>query len=247
MHSGKTMKTILALIFCLGLGLAQVVHAEDTTQQRAKKKARKPTPAPQRAMEHAAKPGRSAQQNAAAAQMQRSNTSRQLNTNMRTAPAPPQVNRSRTAVVPENQKTRVTTQNNVVVRNRTSFAEAVRLHPREFHGRDWWIRHHTRFIFVVNTGWFFWDTGFWYPAWGYDPAYNSYAYDGPIYGYNDLPPNQIITNVQIALQQQGYYHGAVDGVLGPMTRAALANYQRDHGLAITSAIDAPTIGSLGLA
>jgi len=38
----------------------------------------------------------------------------------------------------------------------------------------------------------------------------------------------------------------VDGEMGPMTRAAIANYQRDTGLAITSAIDGPTLGSLGL-
>jgi len=45
-----------------------------------------------------------------------------------------------------------------------------------------------------------------------------------------LPPDQAIANVQATLQQQGYYRGEVDGELGPLTRAALANYQRDHGL-----------------
>src|SRR5207248_805200 len=73
-----------------------------------------------------------------------------------------------------------------------------------------------------------------------------YAYDGPIYGYNNLPPDQVIANVQTALQQQGYYQGEVDGLLGPLTRAAVANYQRDHGLYITSAIDRPTLSSLGM-
>ena len=84
------------------------------------------------------------------------------------------------------------------------------------------------------------------PAYGYDPAYNTYAYDEPIYGYNDLDPAQVIANVQTELQRLGYYRYAVDGWMGPMTRAAIANYQRDNGLAITSAIDGPTLQSLGL-
>src|SRR6266550_224459 len=41
--------------------------------------------------------------------------------------------------------------------------------------------------------------------------------------------------------------GEVDGLLGPQTRAAIANYQRDHRLYETSAIDQPTLESLGMA
>jgi len=114
----------------------------------------------------------------------------------------------------------------------------------EWHDRNWWGSHSNRVVFVFG-GWYAWNAGYWYPAWGYDPnAY--YAYDGPIYAYNDLPPDQVIANVQAALQAQGYYQGEVDGVLGPLTRAAIANYQRDQGLYITSAIDEPTLASLGM-
>jgi len=49
------------------------------------------------------------------------------------------------------------------------------------------------------------------------------------------------------LQRDGYYSGPIDGVLGPMTRQAIAAFQADHGLAITSAVDEPTLASLGLA
>ncbi len=113
-----------------------------------------------------------------------------------------------------------------------------------WHERSWWNRHYNRVVFVYG-GWYYWNAGWWYPAWGYAPnAY--YAYDGPIYAYNGLPPDQAIANVQSALQQQGYYQGEVDGLLGPLTRAAIANYQRDHGLYITSAIDRPTLESLGM-
>jgi hypothetical protein len=98
---------------------------------------------------------------------------------------------------------------------------------------------------LIGGGWYYWNAGFWYPAWGYESAQAYYPYDGPIYGYNDLPPDQVVANVQEQLQDQGYYQGEVDGMLGPLTRAALADYQRDHGLYTTAAIDEPTMASLG--
>jgi hypothetical protein len=120
-----------------------------------------------------------------------------------------------------------------------------RNYSSQWHDRNWWSGHYNRVVFVYG-GWYAWNAGYWIPAWGYAPnAY--YAYDGPIYGYNGLPPDQVTANVQSALQQQGYYHGEVDGLLGPLTRAAIADYQRDHGLYTTSTIDQPTLQSLGIA
>jgi len=113
-----------------------------------------------------------------------------------------------------------------------------------WHDRVWWNNHYNRVVFVYG-GWYYWNAGWWYPAWGYAPN-ASYAYDGPIYGYNGLPPDQVIANVQAALQQQGYYQSDVDGLLGPLTRTAVADYQRDHGLYVTSAVDRPTLVSLGM-
>ena len=122
--------------------------------------------------------------------------------------------------------------------------QAFRNYHSQWHNRDWWRHHHHRIVFIYG-GWYAWDAGWWYPAWGYDTnAY--YPYDGPIYAYNNLPPDQVIANVQSALQEQGYYTGEIDGILGPLTRAALARYQQDHGLYITSAIDQPTLQSLGM-
>ncbi len=120
-----------------------------------------------------------------------------------------------------------------------------RNYSSQWHDRNWWSGRYNRVVFVYG-GWYAWNGGYWIPAWGYAPnAY--YAYDGPIYGYNGLPPDQVTANVQSALQQQGYYHGEVDGLLGPLTRAAIADYQRDHGLYTTSTIDQPTLQSLGIA
>src|SRR5881275_830678 len=119
-----------------------------------------------------------------------------------------------------------------------------RNYKSEWHDQNWWHSHHSNIVFVFGAP-YYWNAGYWFPAWGYNPnAY--YAWDGPIYGYNHLPPDQVIANAQAALQQQGYYQGEVDGLLGPLTREALANYQRDHGLYETASIDQPTLQSLGM-
>ena len=122
---------------------------------------------------------------------------------------------------------------------------AFRDYRRQWHSRSWWHNHYSRII-LVSGGWWFWNAGYWYPAWGYD-AYNTYyPYDGPIYGYGDLTPDQVIVNVQTQLRADGYYAGSVDGVLGSQTRRALAAFQADHGLAVTSGVDEPTLATLGL-
>jgi len=127
---------------------------------------------------------------------------------------------------------------------------AFRNYSRQWHDSGWW-RHHCgdRIVFVTVYSQpfpFYFDAGYWYPAWGYYPD-SYYPYDGPIYGYNDLPPDEVIANVQTQLYNEGYYNGTIDGILGPDTRAAIADYQADHGLAVTAAIDEPTVESLGLA
>jgi hypothetical protein len=122
--------------------------------------------------------------------------------------------------------------------------EVFRNYRSEWHDRDWWRSHYSRIAFGVG-GWYYRNASYWFPAWGYDPnAY--YTYDGPIYAHKSLPPDQVIADVQEALQKQAYYRGQVDGLLRPPTRAALGDYQRDHNLYITSAIDSPTLQSLGM-
>lgn len=114
-----------------------------------------------------------------------------------------------------------------------------------WHDQPWWNNHYNRIV-LISGGWYFWSAGYWYPAWGYNPAVAYYPYNGPIYAYNNLPPDQVIANVQATLQTRGYYQGEVDGLLGPITRSALGNYQRDNSLYATEAIDEPTLDSLGM-
>ena len=121
-----------------------------------------------------------------------------------------------------------------------------RNYQAQWHDRNWWHNHyHNNIVFAFGAP-YYWNAGYWFPAWGYNPN-ASYAWDGPIYAYNRMPPDQVIANVQATLQQQGYYRGEVDGLIGPLTRGAIADYQRDHGLYMTSTIDQPTLQSLGVA
>jgi putative peptidoglycan binding protein len=130
-------------------------------------------------------------------------------------------------------------------RNRFSYSDALRRNWHGWHNRDWWRQHCNNIVFVTG-GYYFLDASYWYPAYGYDPLNSYYDYDGPIYTYGNLLPDQVIANVQAALQDAGYYFGPVTGSLSVEMRAALANYQRDQGLIVTGAIDEPTAESLGL-
>jgi hypothetical protein len=130
-------------------------------------------------------------------------------------------------------------------RNDRSYFDAFHRHRHEWHDRDWWHGHCDTIVFV-STGYYFLDGNYWYPALGYDPLTSYYDYDGPIYTYGNLLPDEVIANVQVALQDAGYYSGPITGSLSGETRAALANFQRDYGLPISGAIDEPTVETLGL-
>jgi hypothetical protein len=124
--------------------------------------------------------------------------------------------------------------------------EAFRSYHPERHDQGWYRSHYRR-VELIGGGYYYWNSGYWYPAWGYSPSVEYYAYDGPIYvGQRAEPPDQVIADVQAELQQMGYYQGEVDGLLGPMTQQALTAYQADQGLATTAAIDQPTLDSLGM-
>jgi hypothetical protein len=116
-----------------------------------------------------------------------------------------------------------------------------------------------------NNAWVIFDLGFypWDYGWGYYP-YGAYSYyDGGYYGDGYAPDeysqgpysaqseydgnlDSSVSQVQAALARKGYYHGAIDGSLGPATRNALRQYQRSHGLDVTGRVDRGVIEALGL-
>ncbi len=124
--------------------------------------------------------------------------------------------------------------------------DVFRSYRPERHDQGWYRSRYNR-VELIGGGYYYWNNGYWYPAWGYNPSAEYYAYDGPIYvGQRAEPPDRVIADVQAELQQMGYYQGEVDGLLGPLTRQALTDYQADQGLTTTAVIDEPTLNSLGL-
>jgi Putative peptidoglycan binding domain len=125
--------------------------------------------------------------------------------------------------------------------------EVFRSYHPEWHDEGWYRSRYNR-VELIGGGYYFFNAGYWFPAWGYSPSAQYYAYDAPIYvGQRAVPPDRVIADVQALLQQMGYYTGEVDGLLGPLTREALTAYQTDQGLTTTAVIDQPTLDSLGLA
>ena len=124
--------------------------------------------------------------------------------------------------------------------------EVYRSYRPERHDQGWYRSRYTR-VELVGGGYYYFHNNYWYPAWGYSPSEEYYAYDAPIYaGKHAEPPDKVIADVQAVLQEMGYYKGEVDGLLGPLSREALTGYQTDQGMVATAVIDQPTLDALGM-
>jgi hypothetical protein len=175
---------------------------------------------------------------------------------------------------PVGQK-RVSAPRTLTAENRQSFIKnhAFARHDSNWH-RDWDKQHahfdHSHvFVFIHDFWWglYPWD----YPYGGYD--YGEYPYDyssGYPDDYGDYPYNEaeyspsqafsyyngyvpsgtnsngVVSSVQSKLASFGYYHGAIDGILGDETEAALARYQQDQDLSVTGTVTGTTLQALGL-
>lgn len=61
----------------------------------------------------------------------------------------------------------------------------------------------------------------------------------------DSLSKETVQQVQTKLQEGGYHHGALDGLLGEVTRASLTRYQEANQLA-SGALTLETMQKLGL-
>jgi hypothetical protein len=122
-----------------------------------------------------------------------------------------------------------------------------------------WRHHHNTVVFIGDFGfpwwwgWGGWGWGYPYGYYGY-PYYGDYGYGYPGYGYGgygygnygygngygygysgsgqyESPTRSKVAELQRRLARAGYYHGSIDGVLGPQTRRAIRAYEQDHGYA----------------
>ena len=53
-----------------------------------------------------------------------------------------------------------------------------------------------------------------------------------------------VRDIQQKLQADNLYSGKIDGMLGPQTRRAIADYQKQNGLRVTANLDRQTMDSL---
>jgi Putative peptidoglycan binding domain len=78
---------------------------------------------------------------------------------------------------------------------------------------------------------------------GPPPVVIGVGYRHDYYAYHH---HSLDVDVQVALARRGYYHGPIDGDIGPGTSAAIRAYQYDNGLRVTGYIDGALIRSLRL-
>jgi len=111
-----------------------------------------------------------------------------------------------------------------------------------FHGGNWNHCHggHSSFVFIGGFPFFGYGYGYYPYGYGYyTPRYT--AYD------RGITDDATVAAVQRRLARGGYYHGSIDGVIGPGTRAAIRAFERNNGLAVDGVIDGQLLRRMGLA
>jgi hypothetical protein len=119
-----------------------------------------------------------------------------------------------------------------------------RFSGQHWNGGNWggnWHHHHdhddfNNFVFI--GGFPFWGWGWGYPYYGYYPPYGYPPYGYYPYGYGGYygagyggygyGARSRVAGMQRQLAHAGYYHGSIDGIMGPRTRRALQAFQHDH-------------------
>ena len=111
--------------------------------------------------------------------------------------------------------------------------------------------------YPYGYGYYPYDYGYYPYGYGYNPygdgypAYGTYYNTGapPVYSgeANGYGGSSVIAQVQQILARNGYYRGAIDGVIGSGTRGAIRAYERAHGLAVDGRINRQLLARMGLA
>jgi putative peptidoglycan binding protein len=95
--------------------------------------------------------------------------------------------------------------------------------------------------------------GYGYPGYGY-PYYGAYPYGygyytprTAVYATNAITDDATVAAVQRRLARGGYYHGSIDGVIGPGTRTAIRAFEHNNRLPVDGVIDPQLLRTMGLA
>jgi hypothetical protein len=92
------------------------------------------------------------------------------------------------------------------------------------------FHHFNNVVFIGDfgfPGWWGWGWGPWW-GWGWGYPYGYYGGYGSGYGYGGNNGSRV-AELQSRLARAGYYHGAIDGIMGPATRRAIRAYERHSG------------------
>jgi hypothetical protein len=134
--------------------------------------------------------------------------------------------------------------------------------PNTYAGYRHHHRHHSYSNISIGFGFSsypYWGYGYYpgsYYPYGYRSSYYPYGYSyyPYTYGYSSYRPvyrgqsasANVAVRVQERLARAGYYHGAIDGVIGPETRRAIRAYERAHNLRVDGVISDQLLGTMGL-
>jgi hypothetical protein len=111
-----------------------------------------------------------------------------------------------------------------------------------------YYRPRSNFYFGIGLGYPYYGYDYGYPYYGaYPYGYGYYAPRTTIYAPSGINDDSTVAAVQRRLARGGYYHGSVDGVIGPGTRTAIRAFERNNGLPVDGLIDRQLLRTMGLA
>jgi hypothetical protein len=101
------------------------------------------------------------------------------------------------------------------------------------YGNDYYSQPAYGYGYYGDQGYGYGDQGYGYGGQGYGYGNQGYGYDyqgsgyygNQGYGYGN---RSSIAQLQRRLARAGYYHGAIDGIMGPETRRAIRAYERSY-------------------
>lgn len=131
---------------------------------------------------------------------------------------------------------------------RTSFARSRIVANHWNHHRYYRPRSH--FSFGIGLGYPYYGYGYGYPYYGAYPYGYDYGYYAPrttVYVARGINDDATVAAVQRRLALGGYYHGSIDGVIGPGTRSAVRAFEQNNGLPVDGLIDRQLLRTMGLA
>ena len=129
---------------------------------------------------------------------------------------------------------------------RTSISSSRAVASHWNHNRHY--RSRSNFYFGFGLGYpYGYGYGYGYPYYdGYPYGYGYYTPRVQVYATSGINDDATVAAVQRRLARGGYYHGSIDGVIGPGTRTAIRAFERNNRLPVDGIIDPQLLRTMGL-